>query len=236
MARQWVKEALHKDFLSQVAAKTTVWVKDNKENALIGSILFVAIIVFIPFIISHQNKLDNEVMILVSQGEMLSAQGQYNQAISFLDNALSKNRNKTNPLAYYYKANTLYNIGRYQEAIDTYNLFLSKYEKNILTPEIKIGLAKAYEQIGDYNKSINIYNEFIKNYSEHPFMPDVFQSLGRCYELAGFRDEAIRVYQQVSALYLQTLWKEMADDRLKDLGVQVSAPPVGVGNTNNNFE
>ena len=154
MPKKWVKESLHHDFLTNLFVKSVTWIKNNRENAIIGGFITLVAICFIPFIISHQANMDTEVMTLVSQGELLSAQGQYEQALSFLNQALQKNRKKTNMLAYYYKGNTLFITGRYQEAIETYNKYLENFKNKKLTPEIMIGLIKAYEQINDFNNSI----------------------------------------------------------------------------------
>lgn len=221
MPKKWVKESLHHDFLTNLFVKSVTWIKNNRENAIIGGFITLVAIVFIPFIISHQASMDIEVMTLVSQGELLSAQGQHEQALSFLNQALQKNRRKTNMLAYYYKGNTLFITGRYQEAIETYNKYLENFKNKKLTPEIMIGLTKAYEQINDFNNSINICNEFINKYPGHPFLPDVFQTLGFCYEASGRKEEAIEIYRKISTIYPGELWQETATARLEALGVPV---------------
>lgn len=222
MARKWVKETLHKDILRTLVNKCSTWIMHNKENALIGGIILLAIILFIPFIISHQSKMDTEIMTLVSQGELLSAQQQYDQALSYLDQALGKNRKKTNMLAYYLKGNTLYQIGRYQEASDAYNQFLAQYKNEKLAPEVMLGLSKAYEQTAQYDKAISNYNEFINKYPDNSFIPDVFQSLGICYELAGQRDAAVQTYQRITTLYQGSALADMASYRLAALGISTA--------------
>ena len=222
MARKWVKETLHKDILQALVNKCSTWIMNNKENALIGGIILLAIILFIPFIISHQAKMDTEIMTLVSQGELLGAQQQFDQALSYLDQAIGKNRKKTNMLAYYLKGNTLYQMGRYQEAADAYSQFLGQYKNEKLAPEVILGLSKAYEQTAQYDKAISNYNEFINKYPDNAFIPDVFQSLGICYELSGQRDAAIQAYQRIATLYRGSALADMAGSRLAALGISTT--------------
>jgi len=219
--RQWVKKELNKDGLASTLSRTIQWAMANRENVMIGGVVILAALIFIPFLISHQMKMDTECMDMVSQGEILSLQNQPDRAISNLDAALAKGRKKAEPFALLYKGNTLYSMGRYRDAIDSYKKYMEKYEKKPLTPEVLMGLACSYEQEGDYNMALSTFRNFINKYPDNPLLGEVYNGTGRCYELSGQKDMAIETYQKISTMYEGKLWGSIAKARIEAL----TAPP-----------
>jgi tetratricopeptide (TPR) repeat protein len=217
MPRRWVKEELKKDRLANWIERSLTWVKQNKENALIGGIVIFAVAIFIPFSLSHRVKMNEQAFSLLARGQQEYFNNRLDKAISFYDQALQLSGSKAIPFLLFYKGNVLYEMGKYEEAIAVYRNYLDKYENRKFTPEILISLANSLEQEGKFNEAKEVYLKFLDNFPEHYLLPGIYQGLGRCYEKLGEKDEAIKIYQQMSYFYSGQVWQDMAEARIKAL-------------------
>ncbi len=217
MPRRWVKEELKKDHLASWVEKSVTWLNQNKENAIIGGIIVLAVAILIPFSLSHRAKMNDRAFSLLARGDQEYFDNQPDKAISFYDQALAMSGSKAIPLLLLYKGNALYEMGKYGEAASVYRSYLDKYERRNFTPEILIGLGKSLEQEGKFNEAKEIYQNFLDRFPEDYLLPDVYQGLGRCYEKLGDKQEAIKTYQQMSRFYSGRIWQDMAEAKIKAL-------------------
>jgi len=217
MPRKWVKEELRKDRLTNWVEKSVTWVNQNRENAIIGVIVILAVAVFIPFSLSHYARRNEEGFSLLARGQQEYFDNRLDKAIFFYDQALQRSGSKVIPFILFYKGNSLYEMGKYSEAISVYRGYLDKYESRKFTPEVLISLGNSLEQEGKFNEAKEIYQKFLDRFPQHYLLPGVYQGLGRCYEKLGQKDEAIKIYQQMSYFYSGQLWQNMAEARIKAL-------------------
>jgi tetratricopeptide (TPR) repeat protein len=217
MPRKWVKEELKKDRLASWVERSVTWVNQNRENAIISGIVIFAVAMFIPFSLSHRSKINEQAFSLLARGQQEYFGNRLDKAISFYNQALGYSGSKANPFVLFYKANALYEMGKYSEAASVYRSYLDKYETRKLTPEVLISLGNSLEQEGKFDEAKGIYQKFLDRFPEHYLLPGVYQGLGRCYEKLGQKDEAIKIYQQMSHFYSGQIWKDMAEARIKAL-------------------
>ncbi len=217
MPRRWVKEELKRDRLASWVEKSVNWVNENKENAIIGGIVILAIAIFIPFSLSRRARMNEQAYSLLARGQQEAFNNQLDKAISFYDQALRHSGSKAIPLVLLYKGNTLYKMEKYSEATSVYRRYLNKYETRKFTPEVLISLGNSLEQEGKFEEAKEIYRKFLDGFPDHYLSPGIYQGLGRCYEKLGQKDEAIRTYQQISQFYSGTVWQDMAEAKIKAL-------------------
>jgi len=217
MPRKWVKEELKKDRLTTWVERSVAWVNENKENAIIGGIVILAIAIFIPFSLSRRAKMNEQASILLARGQQELFNNQLDNAISFYDQALRHSGSKATPLVLLYKGNTLYEMAKYSEATSIYMSYLNKYETRKFTPEVLISLGNSLEQEGKFDEAKGIYQKFLDKFPQHYLLPGIYQGLGRCYEKLGQRDAAIKIYQQISQFYSGSIWQTMAEAKIKAL-------------------
>ncbi|MFB0527130.1 MAG: tetratricopeptide repeat protein [bacterium] len=217
MPRRWVKEELKKDRLASWVERSVTWVNENKENAIIGAIVILAVVIFIPFSLSRRAKMNEQAFSLLARGQQEYFNNQPDKAISFYDQALRHSGSKATPLVLLYKGNTLYEMEKYSEAASAYRRYLDKYETRKFTPEVLMSLANSLEQEEKFNEAKEIYQRFLDGFPEHYLLPGIYQGLGRCYEKLGQKDEAIKIYQQMSHFYSGSIWQDMAEAKIKAL-------------------
>lgn len=217
MPRRWVKEELKKDHLASWVEKSVIWVNQNRENAMIGGIVILAVAIFIPFSLSHYARRNEEGFSLLARGQQEYFENRLDKAISFYDQALRASGSKAIPFVLFYKGSALYEMGKYSEATSVYRSYLDRYESRKFTPEVLINLSNSLEQEGKFNEAKEIYQKFLDRFPQHYLLPGVYQSLGRCYEKLGQKDEAIKIYQQMSHFYSGQVWQNMAEAKIKAL-------------------
>lgn len=217
MPRKWVKEELKKDRLVSWVERSVTWVNENKENAIIGGIVILAVAIFIPFTLSRRAKMNEQAFSLLARGQQEYFMNQPDKAISFYDQALRHSGSKATPLVFLYKGNTLYEMEKYSEATSIYKRYLDKYETRKFTPEVLLSLGNSLEQEEKFDEAKETYQKLLDRFPQHYLLPGVYQGLGRCYEKLGQKDEAIKIYQQMSRFYSGRIWQDMAEAKIKAL-------------------
>lgn len=217
MPRKWVKEELRKDRLAGWVERSVKWVNENRENAIIGGIVILAVAVFIPFTFSYRARMNEQASSLFAMGQQEYFNQRLEKAVSFYDQAMQNSGSRMIPLVLLYKGNALYEMGKYSEAVAVYKIYLDKYESRKLTPEVLLALANSLEQEGKFGEAKDVYQKFLDKFSQHYLLPTIYQGLARCYEKLGQREEALKVYQQISSFYSGQVWQDMAEAKIKAL-------------------
>ena len=217
MPRKWVKEELRKDRLASWVEKSVTWVNQNKENAVIGGIVLLAVAIFIPFSLSRRAKMNEQAFTLLAMGQQEYFENRLDKAVSFYNQALRISGAKATPFVLFHKGNALYEMEKYSEAASVYRRYLDKYERRNFTPEILISLGNSLEQEGKFDEAKEVYQKFLDKFPQHYLLPGVYQGLGRCYEKLGQKEEAIKIYQQMSHFYSGQVWKDMAEAKIEAL-------------------
>lgn len=130
----------------------------------------------------------------------------YNQSVEFFDISLengSQDRNLA-ALSQYWKAEALYRVGDYNNAINSFTRFLSLTGSSVL-PEYKIAeynLAYSYFKIEDYTSAANHFKKFIAatQGSRTEKQGDALNRIGDCYFISTDYAQAVQNYQQSYAM------------------------------------
>lgn len=127
--------------------------------------------------------------------------GQYDVALAAFDRYLTANP-QNDGTAHYYRALTLRQFGRNQEAITAWDTFIGNYPNHprwIDAWEDKAYTQWAYE--GQYTAAAQTLLDFVRILPSHPQSPSFLLQAGRIYERAGKTDEAVATWQRVADEY-----------------------------------
>jgi tetratricopeptide (TPR) repeat protein len=130
----------------------------------------------------------------------------YNQSIEYFDLSLengSQDRSLAS-LSQFWKAEALYRVGDYNNAVNNYTRFLSLSGSSTL-PEYKsaeYNLAYSYFKIEDYTSASNHFKKYITatQGNRNEKQGDALNRIGDCYFLNTDYTQAIQNYQQAYAL------------------------------------
>ncbi len=75
-------------------------------------------------------------------------------------------------------AQSAFNDGKYQFAIQAYQLLLSRYPDSPFAANSKYGLATAYENLGDFVDAVQIYREIINTFKNSPIAKQSLYRIG----------------------------------------------------------
>lgn len=75
-------------------------------------------------------------------------------------------------------AQSAFNDGAYQHAIQAYNVLLSRYPKSPYAANAKFGIANSYEKTGDFSRAVQGYKDIIKEYARTPFAKRSYFQIG----------------------------------------------------------
>ena len=163
---------------------------------------------------------------LLNQGNRLSEQGQYQQALTAYDQSLAQDPD--NDITWNNKGNALYHLGRYKDALAAYNEAvainqqnayawngkgnvlhdLSRYQEAILsykkalliTPNYalaSLGLGNSLFMLDDYQGALSSYNNAL---SSNPKLTDAWVGKGNCQVRLNNIAEAVQAYDTALAL------------------------------------
>ncbi|HID55175.1 TPA: tetratricopeptide repeat protein [Candidatus Poribacteria bacterium] len=105
-------------------------------------------------------------------------------------------------------------LGRWDEAIAAFKLYLRRYPEGVRRREALLGLGEGYLNTGRFDKVIEVYSSLLRE-RLNPAM--ALLRIGRGYEGLGRFREAITYYRRVVEEYPSTLYAESAISRLDEL-------------------
>lgn len=105
-------------------------------------------------------------------------------------------------IAYAYSGISLYDMGKYQEALD----MLKKFEasEKYISPSIIRLMGDCYVQLGKNEEAIKAYKEAVKKSDNPAITPSCLIKEGHVLESIGKYDEAIECYTEVKDKYYQS--------------------------------
>ncbi|HEY7750878.1 MAG TPA: tetratricopeptide repeat protein, partial [Ignavibacteriaceae bacterium] len=86
--------------------------------------------------------------------------------------------------------------GNFDEAISSYNDFLSIYKNSSLTPVIYYSIGDAYFNEGDYNAAVNNYEKVVASYPSSDYVFDAINGLTYSYVLMGSPEQAVELIDE----------------------------------------
>jgi tetratricopeptide (TPR) repeat protein len=110
--------------------------------------------------------------------------------------------------------NTLFALGKYQEALVAYQQYLEDYPNGSWLPLAGMGRAYAMEVQGQYRVGASIFRSLAERYKAHPLAPEASMGLARCLKQDEQRDEALEVYRRVLKDYAGSAWSAQAEEEV----------------------
>ncbi len=127
--------------------------------------------------------------------------GQYDVALAAFDRYLAANP-QNDGTAHYYRALTLREFGRHQEAVDTWTYFIGNYSSHPKWTEAweeKAYTLWVHEE--QYTAGAQTLLDFVKILPSSPEAPSFLMNAGRIYERSGRLEEAAATWQRVADEY-----------------------------------
>jgi tetratricopeptide (TPR) repeat protein len=117
-----------------------------------------------------------------------------------------------------FKANVLYRLGRYQEAVATIEELDKRNRELVSEINAYYLLARSYEAMEDFNMAIESY-QTAKTNAQGDMSAVIDVDLARCHELSGDMETAISVYRDIISEYPDTVFAIRAEKKLATLGI-----------------
>ncbi|MEW6557651.1 MAG: tetratricopeptide repeat protein [Elusimicrobiota bacterium] len=222
MARQWVKDELKKDFLINFIEIAIPYIKAHRD-VIIASVAVAGIIIIIAVIsINRLTKASQLATEQIGFASMYLRAGYLDQTIQLCDQIIQAHpTGLQGGYAHFYKAEALHHKKNYEEAVKSYQTALPLLKKKEdLGAMILFDIGNSQESAGKYQDAITTYKQLLNDYSAHYLVPEAQLGLARCCEAVDDIQSAISYYQTVGSLNPTTVYKNIADARLKILQSQ----------------
>jgi TolA-binding protein len=236
MKKQERQHLKQNEFVSAVAA-VTVWYQRNKDKAtlIVGAIL--TVVVLAGGYSWWQNRSAEQagelmgVAMTIYQapivppssvpgavqqaGSYPSEKARYEAALkAFEDVATTYASSTAGIAARYHAAETLFSLGRLDEAHKSYQMVIDKGGSSIYTPMAKLGLANTMLAEGQGDQAVKTYEELAAVRDGAAPVDGVLMQLAKAYETLGKKAEARTTYKRIvdefpDSPYVESARKEM---------------------------
>jgi tetratricopeptide (TPR) repeat protein len=115
----------------------------------------------------------------------------------------------------YFIGNSLFNSGKYEEAIEFYKKgYSNKGKKYYISLLCLINEASSYEQLENYEKAEQTYKTILNEFSDDFITPFTLYNLGQIYEKQDKLQNATEQYSTIVSEYDWSSWKQFAEKKL----------------------
>lgn len=219
MPRQWVKEELKHDFLRNIVEKAVPYVKMHRDAVIASGVVGIIVIAIASITITRFREASRLATEQAGFAGMFLRAGQFDKAIQLCDQII-----QTHPsgiqggYAHFYRAESYYVKGNYDEAVNSYRAALPLLQKKEdFKPMLLFSMASAYESANKPQQALASYKQLIDEHSAHYLVPEAQLGMARCYEMLGDVQSAVSYYQTAGSLHPTTIYKAVADARINAL-------------------
>lgn len=159
------------------------------------------------------------------QMQFSSEAEKYQQSISALDGVIdSYGGTEAGGVARLYRAHSLFNLGRYSEALEEYQSFRDASGTGTLSGLALLNMAQCRMMEGDFPAAIATYQELIDSASELRFPLDTaLCALADCTLESGDQEKAASLYRRVVDEFPESAYRFVAEEKLGSLGIADTA-------------
>ncbi len=170
----------------------------HRETAIWVGVGVVIAIFAIAYFSSSKEKINPEAEMIYTQAINLLNMGRMQEAEGYFLQLTEKySSNRPGRLANYYLGVLSYHTGRFTEALDYFEKFLSKEKKDpLLTPSAQIGAGCAAEGLKDYERARRYYERVAKNKDSHFYFLGML-SWARVNGILGNSEKARGILQEL---------------------------------------
>ena len=140
--------------------------------------------------------------------------GRLERALPLYRRVIETSREPLSEHALYHVGEISASLGRWDESIAAFRLYLRRYPRGVRRKETLLGLGESYLNAGRFDKVIEVYSALLKE-RLNPAM--ALLRIGRGYEGVGKYREAISYYRKVIERYPSAFYAESAISRLDGL-------------------
>lgn len=228
------------EFVTAVA-KVTAWYQSNQEKATLAVGAVVVVVVLAGGYSWWQNRSAEQagelmgVAMTIYQapivppssvpgavqqpGSYPSEQARYEAALkAFEDVANSYSSSQAGLAARYHAAETLFSLGRLDEAHKSYQMVIDKGGSSIYTPMAKLGLANTMLAEGQGDQAIKTYEELAAVRDGVVPVDGVLMQLAKAYETLGKKAEARTTYKRVADEFPDSPYVQSARQQMTLIG------------------
>ena len=155
--------------------------------------------------------------VILGKAVLESGLGAYDQSLVLFEKVINTDKEEEYaPFAYFGKAEALYNLTRYDEAIIAYRIALDKLkaasrvygQAQELKDKILYGLAWTYLKVGDFRSAQDIFQRVVSFSSDKIFQQSALCQLGDTYQDTGEYKKAIETYQKFLQDYPESVYND----------------------------
>lgn len=193
------KRQMKEDKLVTTTFKVTEYVQRHSRSFIIVLAGMVAVALIIVFLISSRSARSREAARLLGRAYLTMTMGNPELSVGDLKTVVEKyGKSSSAPLATYYLGDLHFRNGRYQQALEYFQLYLDRYHHNrFLTVASLVGVADSYMELGRYTSAGDYYlRAFQADTSGLEATKHLLRS-GQAYLLAGEKEKAKVIFQQI---------------------------------------
>lgn len=123
-----------------------------------------------------------------------------------------------NKMGYYYAGNYYYQIGAYEEAKKTLNLFVNRTSRDIFWELAYLKIGIMHKELGDTEKAIDVYSKIEQNYRKGVVLDQLYYYKANAYAELKDYNNARFYYNLVINEFSNSPYASMAQKRLFMLG------------------
>ena len=105
----------------------------------------------------------------------------------------------TAPIALASAAAEYYNANRFEEALDAYRLFTTRYPEHMMADSARLGIAASLEALERYGEAAEAYTLFASDRPDSPLLMQTQLGAARAYAADGRYDDARVIYEDMIA-------------------------------------
>lgn len=143
------------------------------------------------------------------------ARSDWKEAIGHLQNAINNARSEEElETSLYYLVMSLASSGNYKNAVNSANMFVSRYPESKKKADVIYQRARLYCLLSLYEKSLEEFHYFVQSYPTHNSIPSAYYWIGENLYLSGKLKEGRDVFSRVLLSYPTSPKAELAKQRI----------------------
>ncbi len=213
MKKITVKEMKHDGLVDAVATTATFMQRYQVAFIALSVILVLAVVVFAAVFYHAASR--------VEKGESDLSQARSKEDLRAVFDQFPNT--PSGALALIQLAAVLYDEGEFDQAEETYQLFISKYPEHPLAAFAQMGVAYCLESKGKLEEAVAGYGLIESRYPASSLVPEAGVNRGRCLAGLGRNNEALESYRSVIERFPQSMFAGLAREELVSLLSEISA-------------
>lgn len=215
------KKAVQEDEVKSAALQSLERAKEYQKQLIIGGVGIAAVIIIYLVASLYSSSVAGEAYELeleannlfygTNTAESMTEEDRWKKAMELYKKSVDL---KATPSALYYLGNCNFNLGDYENAVNSYRDFLDKFsgEKGI-TPLVYQKLASSYFKSSQPDKALETLGELAK-FNNGIFKDTALVFKARHYESAGDSEKALKLYREIIAGFPTSPWMPEATSRV----------------------